>query len=391
VIAAVNDMFRWCPSGTSLRSTLGTCDGGNPDWELNSLRWRIEGVLWLAAAMSGDIPQGMFTSPMPAANFTTATQDAPLNMFYGNGAFQANNPNLAISPVTFSGLFGSVPTNEFAALNIVQPAETADPTSRWFQWGPNAQSQLPAWLGSVYAPTQLAQRLPFPPDIDGAGNAVSFNTGDGSNAPYVHVFGSNYDGTSDFTALNDFFSAIGASGISNQIVPAFWPALSSLLNGHQCPNPTGDDNMGAARIQGLVAALKTGQSATSDMRKFFYASPGNSVLWSTWFSWDSSQGQFTYQSPFTEPTPNANQWLDILPVRLYYPGVFRYDTYYWQPTGCSATGGALCTNPDWNRLPSVVTPNDRVRFALNSAAPNGNCAGAWDLTQAMARLRPADC
>lgn len=68
------------PLGASL-------DGqGNPEQESNGILWRVQGALWLAAAMSGKIPEGLFDIAMTAADLNIL-DEAPVYSVFGSGRF----------------------------------------------------------------------------------------------------------------------------------------------------------------------------------------------------------------------------------------------------------------------------------------------------------------
>jgi hypothetical protein len=394
---ALNDMFRSCPPGQE-QSPLGACENNNADAELNAIRWRVEGALWLAAAMSGDIGIGMFSGPTPAVNFNSTSAKnnpdsvaAPVNTFFGNGAFATQTPAMGLPLATFSGLFGPVDSGEFNALqpNSSFPPVAPGGTSRYFNWGTNGAQQVPNWLLALYSPGNV-----HPP-----GASLPFTTGDDPQTPggprIVHVFASTPEGASDFSNLNGFFSqsSVNVSGISNQIAPVAWAALANLMDGGQCPSPTGDGNFGHSELgdgwlQGLVASLKTQQATSSEMRKPFFHGESDFTFWGLWgtsYRWNGS----AFESYAVEDIPSVprNQWFDQVPVRYHWYDVsddfscIQQCTHYHHDDVWSPDGHALSID---ERNPSKITPGMRLRYALNSGAPQGNCDAAWQLTQAMA-------
>jgi hypothetical protein len=376
-MAELNDLFRWCPSGDSRTTVLGGCDSASgpapasADAEVNAIRWRVEGALWLAAAMAGDIPAGMFSGPMPAANLASSTSSAPVNTFFANGTFTTSGPGL---PATLSSTFGQPGAGESAALGT---AVAVDPTSRYFHWGANGAQQIPLWLLTIYAPSiAQAQGVPFT-----TGDAPQSTT-PGAN-DYVHVFGSNVDGTSDFTNLNGFFQ----NGLSNQLGPGMWGRLAKMLAGGQCQNPVGDGPFGATpgagQLQGIVAALKTEQATSSDMRsRFVFQDPESWSEWGTAYEWSGST--FVPSSINGIPAPPRSGWFNQVPVRWHW-----YDSNFCLPSNCDEFYSSDYWHPAdalgvAQRNPSSISPDERLRFALNSGSPNGDCDAAWQLTGAMA-------
>ena len=437
--AAANSLFRWCTGTRDPKTTpLGGCENNtgestvgviSQDAELNAIRWRVEGALWLAATMSGGIPAGMFTGPMPAANFpppnngNLGTWSAPLNMYFGNGAFTTGTAgtDAGVGEQVVSGFnnqnYGPVNGNEVSALNTInEAAVTVDPTSRYFHWGSTASAQLPLWLTQVYAPALVAGRL----QADPSASTYGFSTGDAPGAssnsapPYVHVFATNEDGPSDFSNLAGFFaqSPLNLSGLSKtQITPGTWANLAALLDGWQCSSPTGFPQTkrrgytligspGTSWLQGLVASLKTQQTVDSAMRKKYYFKKGSTGLWGAWFGWGEfvppgcpvpdncpAVTGFEYMAPPDEGQnafvfPSA--WLDLTPD-LYHPSGFGNTGF--QPSDLFALSpGSFGSTPSnlTEQDPSVITPSERLRFAFNASAPNGECDAAWQFTQSVA-------
>ena len=414
-VKAFNDLFRQCPSGSET-TALGTCDGGDSDAELNAIRWRVEGALWLAAAMSGDVHSGMFTSPTPAANLgdTTPNSTAPVVTFYGDGAFQA--PAVGQQVTAFDPTFGTLDNNEIAALTQLPglpPVTVTDPNTRYFHWGSVGSGTVPLWLLTLYAPTVAQARinalnapqptLPFFPPITLPSPGLPFNTGDvpQGTKPLVHVFANNLEGSMDFSNLTDFFTkAIGGTAVAtDHIDTGRWPNIVALMKKGQCPDPTGDSSFGLPNgvtdpgwLQGLVASLKTLQKTDSEMRSPFVHSPAG--LWGASYHWNGSA--FEYQAAADIPKFARFLWRDdVAPVSyLYWGGVPVQGPHGIQDTWTNlhedfwnASPNAL-NNGLWvqERLPSNGggNPNARMRYALNSGAPVSNCDAAWQLTQAMA-------
>ncbi len=388
--AAFNDMFRWCPGLDARNSALGACEGNSADAELNAIRWRIESALWLGAAMSGGIPAGTFSGPMPAANFQATdptTVSAPVNTIFGNGSFVTGTLG---TPVTaFATIYRTVSTNELSTLSQGGAVVSVDPGSRYFHWGPNGSQQVPLWLASIYAPAYAKARA--------AGGLLPFNTGDApataGGPPYVHVFASNVSGPSDFGGVRAFFagSPLSLTGLSSQVTPQMWGAIVNLLGNQQCQSPLGNgafgytSQLGSTWLQGLVASLKTEQSLQSDMRApfadFFI---GENSEWATSYAWGQGAFQYNWLDAVQIGTTLPATWFDQVAVRYHVAGtgiqvlpqdvdfVSAYAADYTFPFGYP------------QRNPSVIAPAQRLPFALNSGAPNGNCDAAWQLTQAMA-------
>ncbi len=397
-MAAYNDLFRWCPGVDGRTAALGACDG-NADAELNAIRWRVEGALWLAAAMSGDIPQGMFAGPTPAVNFpppcsgspappgctnSPGSFTAPGNMVFGTGTFSTLNG--LENPAILSSAYGQPAPSEEGNLGT---AFAVDPASRFFNWGVGGAQQLPPWLLTVYAPVSS-----YP-----ASAGANFNTGDGTATnPYVHVMASTLEGPSDYGNINGFLAnpAIGIS-ISNQLQPAAWGNVASLIDKLTCNGPVGNGSSvpasgtPAAQLQGLVGALKTQHLASGDMSLPFSTLNlstniggllvGGELAVSDF--WNGSNA-FLAGARTTSGSTSLNSQLN--PAVLFT----QPPTYYWLaelavPLLATANNSGVSglQAADY-RDPGVISPGARLTFALNSGAPNGRCDAAWQLTQAMA-------
>jgi hypothetical protein len=131
----LNRLFRACPGGTT---ALGTCDvAGAPDaaTEVNGIRWRLMGALFLAQSMGGQVPRGAFDIPVPATSFPASTGglDGPVCALhatvYGTGRFAedgmgsgrylltGNNPGLSEPDMNQMGVASAVHAN-FAKLPV---------------------------------------------------------------------------------------------------------------------------------------------------------------------------------------------------------------------------------------------------------------------------------
>jgi hypothetical protein len=373
LVVGLNDSLRWCsgPGGTEgdLRQPIGSCDGGDATAEINSLRWRVQGALWVAGMMAGGVHEDMFETPIPAANLASPSFSAPSSMFFDNGNFG--------NQMGFPTLLGTILGGDNNLL--VQSGAAFLPfTSPWFDWGPHAHN-LPGWLQAVYAPS--------------LGFSAPFDTGDNpaSGRQYVHMFGTNLEGTADFTPNAQFFVDVGAGGVQNQIGPSQWLAILNHINGLQCPNPDiestpvphghGDvvnqyNDFGDGWIQGLVAVIKTSYAQSSALwtgarweddamivqpAQYKYT-PGLSPQTSTWgFGGDRAAA---YNQPQLIGTTTGNDSQGFVTMS----GPF------------SASVGA--GTQDF--MISKFTVQARVPFAVNSQIPQNMCDAGWQLTQAIA-------
>jgi hypothetical protein len=205
-----NNLLRWCPATTELRSTLGVCDGGGNAWaEVNSLRWRVAGTLWLAAMMSGGIPEQMFTTPVPAANITPSAALAPWNTVFGTGNFNLTNSTIA---------FGTTWAGDPGAQALLSASNPVIAGNNWYAWGPHGSEMIPQWLQSIYV-------NPIAPLA----------------SPLVHLTGSNAAGPADLSGNIHYWlnGALQTNGVSNQFDVPQWANLAKLFGSTQCAEPVG--------------------------------------------------------------------------------------------------------------------------------------------------------
>jgi hypothetical protein len=384
MIAAFDNLFRTCPA-TAQHGALGTCSSAptSAQAELNAIRWRVEGALWLLATMSGGIPEGMFTAPMPVASFPSpndTTHGAAVATVFENGGFTA-------APIQIQGGFGP-PLGDESALGPISPIDAT-----FTQWGPDVAQVLPLWLRQIYAPSSAG------------------SLGDYAGTTYVHVSGSIVSGPTDFAGsgvASYFNSRLGQNGLPSQSLKAVnWSAIAQqLLDGQQCATPAGNFASGSSTLppgslQGLIAAIKSSQLVGSALVAGDEANviDVDDLLTQAGlvYIWDTHLQSFIstfYGFPnfATQSFTPQSQWFDGSQVYALdttnYPvsgntfGLQAY-TNEWYPYG----GSPNADKGAWNypfRLASSTSPDVRVRRALNSGAPNGDCGAAWEFTQAIA-------
>jgi hypothetical protein len=379
---AWNDMFRRCAQG-ALHTALGACEGGDATAETNLLRWRIEAAMWLAATMTGSVPQGMFDAPMPAVTFPNTTDInhcSPIAHVFAN----ANFDNAGGMSLPTTGPAGAT-SGELAALSEDHPPTGID--VGFHDWGARAAEELPLDLRLAY---------------------LGAKKGDcqDNNAYNAQIWGSNVAGASDFTNLADFFARkLAFSGVGKDSLDASAvDAIAERLDGASCYGPVGDlattsayeGGLSPGWLQGLVAALKTQQSGSSDMRApFFRTDDDDWYPWQNTFVWNGSS--FVEQSLKDGKDPNYNvtsrprdQWFDDSALQYHWhdtdaSGTTYRNTRVWYNLGFD--------EPSWwgqdawfkeDRLATRNAPSRRIRAGLNAMAPNGDCGAAWQFTQAVA-------
>jgi hypothetical protein len=446
LVSSLNDILRWCDPGgvyvavpdlsapvdpktnqhpllSTTHLPLGRCDntpadGQDPLKELNSLRWRVEGVLWTAAMMAGGVPDSMFTSPVPAANLGAGATGTPINMYLDNGKYTA-----ATQWLQFQN--GDGTDNDLLSGDSV---DAQNLNANFKDWSSNAPRLVPKWLRDAYA-----QSSPY-------GN------------PVVQFSGQNVGGAADFTNLDTFFlHAVGGGGVhdtsgngGDHVGPQQWQAIATRLGGLSCPNPYDPPSAGSFTnflfplgphwMQGLVAAIKSQVAKDSDMMKPVYQDHWLPGPLERSYQWIMTSRDGSPHMEFAETISSKPEiWHDFqicVPTGVPWPSEictqqtakpaldltyddrgpgFWFDqtplTWNTYSSGkCGAAGDRTSACDDWlDILPAnwstfgseyphfdnwrhldKWTLNDRVRYALNSKAPNGDCGAAWDFTQAIA-------
>jgi hypothetical protein len=339
----------------------------------------------------------MFSSPLPAANLSPG-QRSPIPFYFDYGQFSVQN---GVAELTTDGFF--LDPAENATLTTQGGAVPID--SNWTMWNPYTVAQeFPLWLRNVYVPSPAA----------------------------VHVFGKNTPGTPDYqrTNINAFLfdnKATTGGDVSDHLDQFVWQALADRMGGRQCTAPFGDPTVGAFDglpaagphwLQGLVATLKTAldTSKKDGMGPAYYKSwDADSVVDCITDYGYRGPVEITYEfgrnsfdrdnhgvedphwplDPIAQTNASGNSvWFDEAPVTWHDQFVPRTCV-----GGGDARSSILSDVPrNWPKNESdgvqndaqkytlfgKTTTDDRVRFALNSRAPNGDCDAAWQFTQALA-------
>ncbi len=398
---SLNDLFRWCPNQPDIRTpALGACEApGDLNaamYETNFLRWRVEGALWTAAIMSGSIPAGLFDTPIPAANLVPG-QSAPLSMYFDDGSF-ATDPIVQLD---------TADPSELQALQD-QGGGTVANKNFGFWNKATAANELPGWLRNAYINLQQSS----------------------NGHPLVHIRGQNPSGVPDFTvSLTMFANAIKAppASMATSVNALAWKQIGSLMAGRQCLNPFGDSTNGQSFlgltpgygqttpipnwVQGFVSAVKTSVGTTGNLAAPFYTkfsgpNYGSAygfvgpvemvyVMYAPGFMRDD-RGDYDPGNALWTPPEAMTSWFDEPPLTWhdqYVPatgfGIVTGPASSWItptfaqgfPTG-NESSGTLKKAPQLTHI-AKTTAADRVRFAVNSRATNGDCDAAWQFTQAI--------
>jgi hypothetical protein len=155
----LNALFRSCPGKDVDTTPLGQCDGStspHADWqELNTLRWRVEGGLSFLGTVTGGLPGGMFTSPVPVFDETlrSGALSVPVVAAYHGKLEPTTAPQgwsgwrLNGSPSAYTGEGEYVPQpGEIQAMgNVYNVPE------RWGYFDTSALlTEIPPWYYEIY-------------------------------------------------------------------------------------------------------------------------------------------------------------------------------------------------------------------------------------------------
>ncbi len=259
----LNTALRYCPGHTDAASLftqpLG-CDGAINGQsaaaaELNVLRWRVAGALWMIAASAGGMPAQMFNIPVPVVLLPATGQ--------GGGSLSVPAPEgydgtrwLPTGHTAQGLLEYSAPpdptvenADDSTTLGVAYPVQSA-----FSAFTNNAGNEIPGWYMGMYAPSTLAytfHALTGNSEVawtnctagEAIGNTPCTGNPDDPSQPQ------KWNPTSiDLSAL----LATGASDLDGLACATRWG------NPSQGPsNPTGS---GGQSLRDLIDAFKTGYS-----------------------------------------------------------------------------------------------------------------------------------
>jgi hypothetical protein len=166
----LNTAFRYCPTGPGstqaitdptqlLQAPLG-CDPGTGDpatAELNILKWRVAGALWMVAASAGGMPSGMFNMPVPVVYLPASDGNGGLiNTFVGAaypatrllpaGPVTGTNGGATLEGYTQQAVEGVVSDEDAVTMGTVY-----DMAPAWSAFAGNAANEIPAWYMNLYS------------------------------------------------------------------------------------------------------------------------------------------------------------------------------------------------------------------------------------------------
>jgi hypothetical protein len=353
-----NKAFRWCAGGDS-HAALGQCGnggGGNDERaELNTLRWRVTGALWLLGAMSGRIPGGMFHLQMLAADWESAAWDgsarrAPVPTIYGVGRFDA------------AGGLKDRPANETAAFSVAREIKP-----NFAYHGARAPYELPDWIRAAYDPVKLTR--------------------------YRHLDGRNLDGVMKMGSVAEFFrTKTGVSVAGDKFDQESRKRLAGKIAGMRCTNPYGSPTKAGewdgAELQRVFAAIKTAVASGTPLRKRFDSGEDGDALWANWFCWGGGN-TLGDCGPLDDRYRDARAFADWWKAEPYsfYQNLFEEAIVRvsdWDETTWSADGYHDGIIAGGDNAATSTPRDDRVFAFANSGAPNGGCGAVSQFVQAHA-------
>jgi hypothetical protein len=362
--SALNAIFRTCSGNTTTALGAG-CDGANASAEINGLRWRISGALWTAMALSGRIPQGAFTLPVPAVNAAPGSCALPVTI-YGSGQFAP----VAGSPGTFTptGTGGGLTADDVRLLRPSNaPIVSVNPAFGTLP--PSSAAEMPAWYRIIYEPNPFG-------DCWRTGNA---------GLSYVHVQASTPTYIAQSQPLAIGLAGLGAAGAAggdtlNGVTLEGWRALArasksnnSFLTDALASAKT--SFRGAPHVDYYRERATRGGSELNGEYAMIGAQFGSSDR--------GFSGGIYYRGPegitpdYGDFRPSPRGIGEELPTAYRWTGVDQDPIYErWKQTLCfngdpdrDQFGECAWNTPDVK--PTVQPPAWRARFFLNSLAPKG--------------------
>ena len=326
-----NLAFRYCPSLDPQTAALGQCGSGSgtsEQGELNLLRWRVMGALWMLAASTDRIPAGMFQMPIPVANTVNAPSGVVNAALYCDGQFYEDG-------VDTYKLVSSYP-EDTRILGEVSPID-----SRFTVFPNNASTEVPSWYLSIYQP---------------------------GSAGYFHRVASNAELTNPNTSADGYLTPEAR-------------LFGNFLQGLACSSPFGATASGAYASNGQEwdpyfrsAEIKTlvGEQAWFNPGKNKWQ-PVDCPLVYGYPRFGNYVGTGTY-----ELTWNVMPDLGLANEGLWnlHPGLFNINCNYDATNGWKDTDHGIC--------PTILEPDRRVRAFANAGFPNGPCGAAAEVLRATA-------
>jgi hypothetical protein len=286
--------------------------------------WRVQGALWMLGALAGEVPGGLFSGFVPAANLNgggwSDTDMVPLATVYGEGRF-SGSPLLWLqnAPASVPNPFQELTDSDIKIVGGNEPI----PLGRFDYSGTHA----PSWLKGIYA-AQFGRYLHVP------ARSVSYT-------PYPAVVKEDKLGL----------------WLMNQ---------GDGMNGMKCPALYGIPSNPSAKYTaaaGVVAEAKMNTWTCDTEANLKVASGAVTFSKSSFASVNTGSGNCAAtmgDSPFTV---EANQR-----ECLFESGIFNM--FFWAGTS--------------RRRPMLCSPNERMTVFVNSyASKDVPCTMATELIQAL--------
>jgi len=388
--AAVFDKaFRYCPGADRTTAALG-CSAPSAGAELNMIRWRVSGALWMIAASAGELEGGMFNIPVPVVTWPPTTPSSTA-VFVGaaySGRLIGNGT---------AGQWQMDPSLSRADNNALPLAYDVDPAFTSF--GSSAPQEIPAWYTSLYAANTPAKHV------------LASNTSMvWPNCVLAHAL--NLPQASSCSIPQDQDSNDFITSTIDQTPPSPLPiSLLQILNGgsvslqgYTCSAPFGGSSVTGPAIGGwtyalgdLITALNTGFNTLQTGVYDFFPHPSleTTCEWSGAGSGVTTKvnGQVVSLSCGSDwpssnnPHPNPLWQVDMGPPGTGNPfgggggvGAFGAPVSVFNPTIDGPTTASLGQVAGFQSEPnylaaSALQPKDRVFAFAHLTAGNGTCAG----------------
>ncbi len=397
------------PAQIPLGSGLDTLPG-NADRESNFVLWRVQGTLWLIGALSGSIPEQMFVTPVPAANFNATWPDparAPAPTVFGTARF---SPFQGALQLDASG-------NADEDREALKAASLLNLST--FNWPDSLFAEIPNWLTDIYSTPGLYVHVAGQnPEVSG------FTLPE--VAPWIQQQGGRFSGMKcidDLGAVTPFGPPIDETTENVSGLAAVAKLRRGSSWGRLCTNQAGDSLL-KIDVDGSGSAFSSfhdlffmANSATQSvpfstpwelLQKTIPLFPGpapdSSVqdIWSTFvkvaLTDTAAQDSGSYKFPL--PSCRHARLLDGSPVGVGQSGLHFIDQnctndefLQFSP---SSVAGEACLPGDIGcfmsaarytkrmLLPRVCSAGSRVQAFVNSYPPVGSCGAAAQLAQALA-------
>jgi hypothetical protein len=148
---ALSKAFRWCPANlaTTSLAALGTCDATDVNQELNMLRWRVQGALWMVAASAGAMPPNMFNMPIPVATWPPSQQSVALPAAYPGQLVPTPASQSGQSPA-LNGYQLQLQPGVTTSADQLDLGTVWDIAPSWGEFTAHAANEIPAWYRGLY-------------------------------------------------------------------------------------------------------------------------------------------------------------------------------------------------------------------------------------------------